>query len=180
MVRVLDNLKAQARILHRQAAMLDAAAVARLRKLPELRGIDAAGLPAVIRRRHSLAVIARELGFDGWPHAVAVLGGEPVTDFGTLLYPPYGSGHANIWLATYEQARTIRNQNNGYLLAYKRQFVVTDGYFITSLGLDPEDPDWDRIGRDWVRPAEPEARDRLYERLIAHRQAQLAAAQTQA
>ncbi len=180
MVHVLDNLKAQARILHREAATHQPAALARLRALPELRDIDAAELPAVIQRRHCLAAIARELGFDGWPHAVAVLAGHPVTDFGTLLYPPGGSRHTNIWFASYEKARTVRVQNDGYLLAYKHQFLVTDGYFITTLGLDPEDPDWAEMGRDWVRPAVPAARDRLYARLVLLRQEQLGAVQARA
>ena len=29
------------------------------------------------------------------------------------------------------------------------------------LGLDPEDPDWERIGHDWVRPQDREAWTRL-------------------
>ena len=178
MVHVLDDLKAQARILHRRVETRQPAAIARLRALPELRVIDAAELPAAIQRRHCLAVIARELGFDGWPHAVAVLAGRPVEDFGTLLYPPDGSKHWNIWLASYEEARKIRQQNNGYLLAYKRQFLVTDRFFVATLGLDPDDPDWERIGRDWVRPAVPEARGRLYARLILLRQDRLAAVPT--
>ncbi|MBC7171580.1 MAG: hypothetical protein H5U40_04100, partial [Polyangiaceae bacterium] len=68
--------------------------------------------------------------------------------------------------ASYEEASTIRAEHGGYLLAYKRHFFIVDSYFIETLGLDPADPDWERIGRDWARPLAPEARTRLYERLI--------------
>ena len=44
-----------------------------------------------------------------------------------------------------------------------------DGYFIETLGLHPNDPDWDLIGRDWVKPREPDARERLYGKLIRRR-----------
>ena len=44
--------------------------------------------------------------------------------------------------------------------------MIVDRYFIETLGLDPEDPDWEAIGRDWVRPASLKARERLYAKLI--------------
>lgn len=56
---------------------------------------------------------------------------------------------------------------NGYLLACRRQYLVVDGYFIESLGLDPNDPDWKAIGYDWVRPSDVAARSRLYPKLVA-------------
>lgn len=90
-------------------------------------------------------------------------------DFGTLLYPPGASAHCNIWSASYEEARTIHAQRGGYLLAYRRHYFIADRYFIETLGLDPEDPDWERIGRDWVRPQQPEARERLYAQLLRQR-----------
>jgi len=33
---------------------------------------------------------------------------------------------------------------------------------IETLGLLPEDPDWELIGRDWVKPRQMDARARLY------------------
>ncbi len=72
-------------------------------------------LSASIKRRHCLAVVARELGFQGWPHAVGVLGGTDSTDFGTLLYPDGADAHWNIWSASYAEARAIREQHGGYL-----------------------------------------------------------------
>ena len=45
---------------------------------------------------------------------------------------------------------------------------MTSREAIRELGLDPDDPDWERIGWDWVEPHDPQARERLLEkRLIA-------------
>jgi hypothetical protein len=87
MAGVISDLKAHARILHRQVRQQEPLAMARTRHLAELHDHDPATLAALVRRRHCLAIIARELGFEGWPHAVAVLRGTESTDFGTLLYP---------------------------------------------------------------------------------------------
>lgn len=164
------ELKAGARILQRQAQARDTGALRRLRTLPELHDLDDIELADQVRRRHCLAVIARELGFAGWPQAVAVFTGEgDASDFGTALYPPGADAHWNIWSASYDEAKTIRAQHGGYLLAYKRHFFIVDRHFIETLGLDPEDPDWEAIGRDWARPKEVEARGRLYAKLIHQR-----------
>jgi hypothetical protein len=169
MAGVISDLKAQARMLHRHVAEGDPVAAARVQQLAELHDHDLAALRERIRRRHCLAVIARELGFQGWPHAVAVLSGADSSDFGTLLYPKGGEVHSNIWSASYEEARAIREQHGGYLLAYRRHFFISDRHFIHTLGLDPDDADWQLIGRDWIRPARADARERLYGKLVRRR-----------
>ena len=95
----------------------------------------------------------------------------PGDDFGTLLYPNGASAHWNIWSASYDEAKAIRADHGGYLLAYKRHFFIVDRHFIETIGLDPDDPDWEKMGRDWVRPKDPEARGRLYARLTRDRAA---------
>ena len=65
MAGVISDLKAQARILHRQIVGRVPVALARAQRLAELRDSDTAALPGLIRRRHCLAVIAQELGFQG-------------------------------------------------------------------------------------------------------------------
>lgn len=169
MAGVIFDLKAQARILHREVRAGEPLAVARVQGLEELRGQNPTSVTAQIRRRHCLTVIARELGFQGWPHAVAVLRGADSSDFGTLLYPKGAHVHWNIWSASYDEAQAIREQHGGYLLAYRRHFFITDRYFIETLGLDPDDRDWELIGRDWVRPRRTDARERLYGKLIRRR-----------
>lgn len=169
MVEAITFLKAHARILQQQATNQEPVALARMRILEELHGLDAAAVTTKIQRRHCLTVVAWELGFNDWPHALAVLSGPAVDDFGTLLYAPGCEVHWNIWSASYSEAHVIREQHGGYLLAYRRHFFIVDRFFIATLRLDPDDPDWERIGRDWVRPKEPAARQRLYAQLIHER-----------
>ena len=167
MLRPLDEMKRRARALHKAARADDPEAWRRLRRLPELR--KAAPDPSGVQRRHALAAVARELGFEGWSHAVAVLKGAETERFGALMYPPHCSAHWNIWSASYEEARSIHEAHGGYLLPYAHHFVIVDRHFLETLGVSAEDPDWARIGADFVRPACPEARHRLVERVVQAR-----------
>jgi hypothetical protein len=166
MADVLDYFRAQARILHRTVKTGDRVAIHRVRTIDELCGLDDDALTQRIRRRHCLATVAREAGFDGWPHLVDVIGGATSGDFGTSLYPAGADAHWNIWSASYNEAREIRRQHGGYLLAYRRHFFIVDRYFVETLRLDPDDPDWELMGRDWVRPRLAAARERMYEKLV--------------
>lgn len=80
---------------------------------------------------------------------------------GPLMYVSRMEVFVNRWFATYEEARASLESEDGYLLPYKRHFFVTVAGAIRELGLDPDDPDWTRIGRDWVRPVDIEAWERL-------------------
>jgi hypothetical protein len=167
----IEELKVRAEILHRKVRARDTRSLARLRVLPELRRAadrELLHLAGAIRRRHCLAVIAAELGFPDWTLARRVLGGQDAAvDFGTLLCPPRCGGHINRWYATYEAAAAVQRSCRGYLLAYRRHYLVVERDYIETLGLDPDDRDWERIGFDWVRPRDPGARSRLYAKLVA-------------
>ena len=113
------------------------------------------------QRRHHLAELARRLGFEGWPHLVAVLSGSESKNFGTLLYAPRCATHLNIWSASYEEAQMIRAEHGGFLLPYKHQFMIVDDHFIETLGLDPSASEWLEMGRDWIEPRSTAARSRL-------------------
>lgn len=165
----IRSLKARARLIHREVQVGDPAALMRARSLSEFRGTNDAAIATSIRRRHCLQLVAHEFGFRSWPHASAVLSGQVVDDYGALLYPQGASAHGNVWLASYAAAAAIRKESGGYLLAYQRHYFIVDRYFIETLGLDPEDADWAKIGRDWARPIDPAARTRLYGRLISRR-----------
>ena len=82
----------------------------------------------------------------------------------TLMYVPRMDAVLNRWFITYEEARSSRESEGGYLLPYKKQFFVTEGEGIRELGLDPADPDWALIGWDWVRPKDTAAWGRLKEK----------------
>jgi hypothetical protein len=70
----------------------------------------------------------------------------------------------NRWFTSYEEARLSLESEGGYLLPYKGQYFVTMSEGIRELGLDPNDPDWDLIGRDWVKPGDEGAWKRLKEK----------------
>ncbi|MCW8132958.1 MAG: ankyrin repeat domain-containing protein [Planctomycetota bacterium] len=59
----LEQLKKQAKDLRKAAASGDAAALARIRAVPELKDHDGKGLTAA----HAQLVLAREYGFESWP-----------------------------------------------------------------------------------------------------------------
>jgi hypothetical protein len=82
---VIDHIKAEARRLQRAANKREPVATLRVRKLPELRALPEVDLEHTLQRRHCLTVVTRELGFQGWPHALSVLQRADSEDFGTLL-----------------------------------------------------------------------------------------------
>jgi hypothetical protein len=67
----------------------------------------------------------------------------------------------NHWHSDYAQARAQLDAEGGFLLPYRAQYFIVGGEAIRELGLDPDDPDWSRIGWDWVRPADRSAWERL-------------------
>jgi DNA-binding phage protein len=171
------ELKVQAEFLHKRMKAGDLASLARLRVLPEFKQADEAllsSMTAEVRRKHGLAVVAREYGFSNWEHALRVLNGDPAeSDFGTLLYDKsYLAGSIlNHWFADDGEARAFlveasREGARRYLLAYRRDFLVVEAHFVKLLGMDPDDPDWRAIGWDWIRPANLIARRRLYQQRI--------------
>jgi hypothetical protein len=173
MTDIMDTLRQAARVLHRSARAGDEAALARLRQDPELRRLEPAERAAACQRRHALAALARELGFRSWGDLAALMRGARPTDFGTLLHEPRMTAHWNVWCADEDEARRIRGETDGFLLAYRHQYLVVDRHYLTTLGLDPDAPEWAAIGRDWVRPGDPSARRRLAAQRLSERWAEL-------
>jgi hypothetical protein len=89
-----------------------------------------------------------------------------------MLYGESSGGFLHPWFATYAEARAnmdnaTRSGVRPFLLAFRRQFFVTEGAFVTTLGLEPQDADWQAIGWDWARPRDRGARRRLYAKRLA-------------
>lgn len=170
MIDPVQELKIRAELLHHRLAARQEAALARLHALPELRKASPPSLAAFAaqaQRKHCLAVVAREVGFKGWDHALRVLRGDSrEVDFGDLLYPTRCAAYLNHWFSRHDEAHDLRRDRGGYLLVYRRHFFVADRGFIGALGLDPDDADWAAIGWDWARPLDVEARLRLYGGLL--------------
>ena len=79
------------------------------------------------------------------------------------MYVPQMGAVLNRWFTSYEEARTSLEEQGGYLFPYKKQFFVTEDEGVRELGLNPEDPNWERIGRDWVQPQDEGAWQKLKE-----------------
>jgi hypothetical protein len=159
--------------LQRAASEGEPSALRKLRTLRELKPLSDQALRERVRRRHCLALLARELGLTGWGHLTTLWNEPEASDFGSLLYPASCSGHWNIWSASYDEARAIRVEHGGYLLPYRHQFVIVDRYFIDDLGLDGEAPEWAQIARDWIRPSDVAARHKLCRTALEARAAHL-------
>lgn len=149
----ITYLKSEARKLHKSAMAGDKLAVRRIRgKSP------AVALGADIQRKHALAAIAREIGFENWKQAGDCFEGREGASWAEFLYPQRCHIHWNIWFATYEEAKAIHANHEGFLLPYKNQFMIVDADYILSLGLQPIDRAWSVMGRDWARPSSEDAR----------------------
>ncbi len=167
MTDIVQALKTRARILQKQIIGGEVGALAKARKLGELRTFDDQAIASSIKRRHCLALVARECGFDGWSHFVAVIvHNDRAKGMGTLLHPGRCQVHWNIWFADYDHASRVRQEHGGFLLGYKNQFLVVDEDYIKSLGFQPDDNDVVSAGRDWINPEDNKARLRLFARLI--------------
>jgi hypothetical protein len=120
-----------------------------------------------------LDLVAREQGFESWGELVCELEtSSPEEEEATELYMLNDSEFGlNVWCPTYEAARDYLDTRKGfYLLQYRGKCFLTQAPHIRGLGLDPNDPDWERIGRDWVKPADQQAKQRLRDKLRAHRE----------
>jgi hypothetical protein len=160
---LIEDLRHRARRLHDRARGGDDVA---LRWIAQQQGVS---VDDKLQRRHCLTALAKALGFAGWPHAKDVLGGQRPTDMGELAYVETGGAIWNVWSASYAEASRIRAEHGGYLLPYRRHFQIVEAPYIEALGCDPQDNEWDLIGRDWVRPLDRSAWCRLTQAMIRSR-----------
>lgn len=82
----------------------------------------------------------------------------------TLWYQTNLDVFLNHWFSSYEEARITRERERGFLLPYKRHFFVCKAQVISALGLDPKDPDWEKIGWNCAQPLDEKAFQRLREK----------------
>src|SRR5262249_8075418 len=114
--------------------------------------------PDRVHRAHCQQVVALEHGFPAWG---ALLQASLPLVACVTMHVPRMSAWLNQWFAHYGEAKAALDREGGYLLPFRNQFFVTSRDAVRELGLDPDDPDWARIGHDWVRPRDPEAHLRL-------------------
>jgi len=82
-------------------------------------------------------------------------------DPGKLWYHPNLDVFLNRWYSDYEEARQSLDRHGEFLLPYQKHFFICQPDVITALGLDPNDPDWEKIGYDCAHPLDREAFERL-------------------
>ena len=158
-------------------------AAARFRRLPHLADLspqDIVSQKENVKRKHALTIIALENNQPSWADLKRRLEKREAIRArrdGTLLYPRRCEGFMNEWYASYEAARSHLQEVGGYLLPYRSHFFICKDEYIRTLGLDPLDEDWNRIGFDWVKPADRDGWERLNSKLqsieLEHARAQL-------
>lgn len=134
-------------------------AAARFMRLESFSGMTAARVVENqdgLKLKHALAVVALEEGYGSW---TALKVSAEAT--GPEMYDPRMDTFLNRWFARHEDARSSLEEEGGFLLPYKSQFFICETGAIKMLGLNPEDPDWEIIGRDWVKPRDRDAWLRL-------------------
>jgi len=137
------------------------AAAVRFLQLPRLQACSIDELireRARLRRAEAHDVIAFEHGFVSW--AALLADSLPLLACVTM-YTERMSLYLNRWFADHASAAASLRAEGGFLLPYRNQCFIASREALTELGLDPDDPDWARIGFDWVRPQDAEAHLRL-------------------
>ncbi len=99
-----------------------------------------------IQLKHCLACIADQYGFDSWANCKFYFEQTQLTAF-----TPRG-GFFNQWFSNYSEAKQILKDSKGYLLPYRQQFFICESGYIEYLSLNPADPNWEKIGYNWVEP----------------------------
>ena len=143
---------------HAESHELALEAAARFQRLESFSGMEASQIleNPNVKLKHALAVIALEEGYGSWRELKV-----SAEATGPEMYNPRMDTFLNRWFARYEDARASLEEEGGFLLPYRSQFFICGKGAIKMLGLDPDDPDWNLIGRDWVKPGDREAWLRL-------------------
>ncbi len=153
----LDEFKIKASILLKQIQNNDPIGFTRLSVLNQFNDLSHADIKALIKRKHVLHVIALEHGFTSWQE----LKKDFDENLNTSFIDNYPNGYLNKWFSTYDEAKEELTRQGGFLLPYKNQFFICESQYISQLGFDPNDKDWQAIEYDWVKPKSQKAWQRL-------------------
>ena len=86
------------------------------------------------------------------------------SDDRTVWYPYGLDVYLNQWFPDYREAREALEKEGGFLFPFKQHFFICRPDAVRAMGLDPDDPDWKKIGWDCVKPSDPLAFQRLHEK----------------
>ncbi|RKH11970.1 hypothetical protein D7X74_24415 [Corallococcus sp. CA047B] len=146
-------------------------AAERMRALPFFASLPLGQVLArrdTVKHKHGLTVIAREAGHATWALLKQALESVSAPGLDTRVFFQKGPAvFLNRWCATYEEAAASLAAQGGFLFPFRHQYFVCEAGFLQALGIDVKDPDWERLGHDWVRPRDPAAKARLEAKLVA-------------
>lgn len=146
----------------------DPSVIKRVRvQLPNLTEIELPGL----NEDHAKITVAKECGFQTWQMALDVLNARlnPGDDFGDFWYALKTDVLLSYWCHNYQESLEIQIENGGYLLPYRKQFVVVQKTYIEILRMDPADPAWESVQYNLVKPGDLAA----YKHLVLSRLKQI-------
>ncbi|MDX1490579.1 MAG: hypothetical protein R3332_04795 [Pseudohongiellaceae bacterium] len=111
-----------------------------------------------IALKEAYALIATTAGYQSWQEM------KSVVEMHELIRPKHFS-MTSIWYSTYQEGKTHIDEHGGYLLPYQKQYFVCKPPYLQALGLELEDPDLDKVGTDWAKPADDAAFGRLLDKI---------------
>lgn len=133
-----------------------------------------------VQLKHCQRYIARQFGFADWEHARRVLSCESYfadhasqgqrqhrQGYGAFWYTSHCTRFLNHWCKDYAEAQKVHQRQGGYLLPYNRQFMVVQRDFIQGLGLDADDPIWQRIDYNWCEGNQSVRQQLAFQRIMA-------------
>lgn len=177
MNKALNELKIQAKILLKSAKNNQASAIQRLTKHSRSKlhsnSLDIA-YADLAKLKHCQHVLAREVGFDNWQHAHAILGAtdnhqngtvadSETVNMGKLWHSHKCDAFINLWFSTYQEARiALQLEPSRYLIPYQQQFIVVTEDYIAAIGLHGLDSSlWRAVNHDLVASFATETWDEI-------------------
>lgn len=148
-------------------------AAERMRALPFFASLSLGEVLArrdTVKHKHGLTVIAREAGHPTWPELKHALedSAAPAPGLDTRAFFQKDRGvFLNRWFSTYAEAARSLEAQGGFLFPFRHQCFICEADFLQALGIDTQDADWGRLGRDWVRPLDRAAKERLEAKLVS-------------
>ena len=114
-----------------------------------------------IQLKEAFDIIAKTSGFKSWREMKELF--EATEHF----CPKGSTARWKIWFKNYEEALEQMKTARGYLLPYRDHYFICDQDYIEFLGIEPNDADLTKVGRNWVEPSDSDAFLRLSEKIRA-------------
>lgn len=107
-----------------------------------------------IALKDAFTIIAKASGYSTWKEL------KDSYELADKLNPPHWSAQWKIWFSTKEEAlEHLRDEQ--YLLPYRTQYFICDTNYLNALGLEADNKDLLKVGRDFSVPKDQAAWKRL-------------------